>query len=337
MHFSIVIATHNRAGELRHTLASLAALSTSSSWEVVVCDNNSSDDTRAVVEDAAKTFPAPLRYVFEVAPGRSAALNTAIAHSSGDIILTTDDDVRVPADWLEQADRALTTPGCDYIGGRVSPLWRGTQPAWLPNHGGRLWAVIALIDYGPVPFEFTQRMPLGVNMAFKREVFTVVGGWDTRIGRKAGTLLGQEVREWCVRARAAGVRGWYAPQVIVQHVIPAERLNKRYFRRWFYWRGISRALLYQQHGLDMENPQGPKMDLGRVRHVAGVPRYLVRTAIRELVAAVGAALRGRHAAAFEHELWLWMFAGIVRQRWADRHSVPGAPALTFPAHQRSRP
>ena len=330
MQFSVVIATHNRAGELRDTLASLATLSTSATWEVIVIDNNSTDGTRAVVDDARRNFPVPLRYAFEPVPGRSAALNTGIAHSSGEIIVTTDDDVRVPADWLDQAGRALADLGCDYVGGRVSPLWRGPQPAWLPSRGGRLWAVIALIDYGTEPFEFTQRMPLGVNMAFRRDVFTRVGGWDPRIGRKAGTLLGQEVREWCVRALTAGVRGCYAPNLALQHVIPAERLNKRYFRRWFYWRGISRAILYQQHGLDMENPQGPKMDRARVRHIGGVPRYLVRTAGRELAAAVRAARRGDSAAAFEHELWLWMFAGIVRQRWADRHGVPGAPALTRP-------
>jgi hypothetical protein len=163
-------------------------------------------------------------------------------------------------------------------------------------------------------------MPLGVNMAFRREVFDVVGGWDPRVGRKAGTLLGQEVREWCIRARSRGVRGWYAPNLVVQHIIPADRLNKRYFRRWSYWRGISRALLYQQHGLDMESPQETRIDFTRVMHIAGVPRYLYRVLLRHFRQCVAAMLRGRRAAAFEHELWLWMFAGILHQRWRDRRT-----------------
>src|SRR5262245_19164289 len=107
MKYSILIATHNRAHELEPTLTSLAGLRTRDSWEVIVCDNNATDDTAAVVARAAASFPAPLRYVFEQESGRSAALNTAIAHATGDVILTTDDDVRVEPDWMDQAGGAL--------------------------------------------------------------------------------------------------------------------------------------------------------------------------------------------------------------------------------------
>ena len=331
MKYSVVIATHNRAGDLRDTLASLATLQTPHAWEVVVADNNSTDDTAKVVRSAAERFPVPLTYVFEATPGRSAALNTATALARGDVILTTDDDVRVEPDWLEQAGAALDQLGCDYVGGKVTPIWGGPQPSWLPSHGGRLWAVVALIDYGREPFEFVQRMPLGVNMAFRRDVFTRVGGWDARVGRKAGTLLGQEVREWCVRARAAGVRGFYAPHLTIRHIIPESRLNRRYFRRWFYWRGISRALLYQQGGLDMENPQAGPVDFTRIPHLGGVPRYLLRTALSQAWAMVRSALRGNGPAAFEHELWLWMFAGIVRQRWRDRRLAMGTESAGYSA------
>lgn len=337
MKYSIVIATHNRAADLRDTLASLAGLVSPYPWEVVVADNNSTDGTRQVVEQAMAGFPVPLTYVFEGVPGRSAALNTAIARARGDIIVTTDDDVRVEPDWLEQAGGALDTLQCDYIGGRVLPIWGGPRPHWLPDHGGRQWAVIALLDYGTEPFELTNRMPLGVNMAFRREAFERVGGWDTRVGRKAGTLLGQEVREWCIRARALGVRGYYAPGLVLQHIVPASRLNRSYFRRWFHWRGISRALLYQQQGLDMENPQGPRIDVARVRHIAGVPRYLYRTAAGQVAGLVKALARGDATTAFDHELWLWMFSGIIRQQWRVRgtppagYSTPGSPARTAPS------
>jgi glucosyl-dolichyl phosphate glucuronosyltransferase len=319
MKYSIVIATHNRAADLNDTLASLAALQPADPWEVIVVDNNCTDDTPAVVRDHATRFPVPLHYLFESVPGRSAALNTGIGRTSGDIIVTTDDDVRVPGDWLAQASDALHRLGADYVGGRVLPIWRGPRPSWLPDHPGRHWAVIALLDYGPEPFELTTKMPLGVNMAFRRRAFERAGLWDPRIGRKAGTLLGQEVREWCVRARRQGLRGYYAPGMTVRHIIPASRLNKSYFRRFFYWRGISRALLYQQQGLDMENPQDTRLDFRRVPHVCGIPRYMFRTMGRAALDAVASYATGRSAHAFEQELSLWMFAGIVRQRWQDRH------------------
>lgn len=318
MKYSIVIATHNRATDLRGTLASLATLEVQHPWEVIVVDNNSTDDTPGVVRELTSGYPVPLRYFFESVPGRSAALNTGIAAARGEIVVTTDDDVRVEPDWLEQAGDALVRLNCDYIGGRVLPIWGGPRPAWLPDRPGRHWAVIALLDDGPAPFELTTRMPLGVNMAFRRECFQVAGGWDPRIGRKAGTLLGQEVREWCIRAKAKGLRGFYAPEVVLRHIIPANRLTRKYFRRWFYWRGISRALLYQQQGLDMEQPQRTTLDFARVPHVAGIPRYLFRTLAGHATGMIGAAIRRDDVATFEHELWLWMFAGIARQRWRDR-------------------
>src|SRR5947209_8426106 len=99
MKFSIVIATYKRAAVLKDTLASLSHLKPDAPWEVIVVDNNSPDNTRQVVEAAALSFPVPLTYAFERQQGRSAALNCGFRLASGDIIVTTDDDVRVEPDW----------------------------------------------------------------------------------------------------------------------------------------------------------------------------------------------------------------------------------------------
>ena len=317
MKYSVVIATYNRAADLRETLQSLASLQPDGAWEVIVVDNNSPDRTRAVVEEAARSFPVPLRYLFEAQQGRSPALNTGIAAATGEIIVTTDDDVRVPPDWLNQAAQGLVRLRCDYVGGRVLPIWGGPRPEWLPDRGGKQWAVIALLDYGAEPIEFGTRVPLGVNMAFYRHAFERAGVFDPHTGRRAGTLLGQEVREWCIRARRAGVRGFYVPELVLEHIIPADRLRKAYFRRWFYWRGISRALLYERSGLDMEAPEQTTLDFSKVPHVMGVPRYLYRKALAALLNLLRDAVRGDKVRAFEHELWLCFFAGIVRQRARD--------------------
>jgi glycosyltransferase involved in cell wall biosynthesis len=318
MRFSIVIATYKRSGILGDTLKSLAALKPDAPWEVIVVDNNSPDRTREVVESMAPTFPVPLIYAFEREQGRSAALNTGFAIARGEIIVTTDDDVRVEADWLTRIERGLDAQCCDYVGGRVLPLWEGPRPEWLPATNGRLWAVIALLDYGTKPLKFGARVPLGVNMAIRKPALDRVGGFDPRIGRKAGTLLGQEVREWCLRATAAGVSGYYIPDVAVQHLIPRDRLTKQYFRRWFFWRGISRAMLYAETGLDMEKPEQSALDFSQVPHIAGVPRYLFRSAFDALTASIAATFRRDPVVSFERELFLWFFAGIVKQRWRDR-------------------
>lgn len=330
MKYSVVIATYNRARDLRETLQSLATLDPDGPWEVIVVDNNSPDDTRRVVLEAAVHFPVELRYLFEERQGRSPALNAGIRAARGGIIATTDDDVRVPPDWLNQAAEGLREHGCDYVGGRVRPIWGAPRPEWLPDHGGKLWAVIALLDYGSKGLEFGTRVPLGVNMAFTRAAFDRAGLLDPDTGRRAGTLLGQEVREWCIRARRAGVRGFYIPGMVVHHIIPPDRLNKRYFRRWFYWRGVSRAMLYERSGLDMESPEQTSLDFSKVPHVLGVPRYLLRTAAANAGGWLLGTLRGRRASAFEDQLCLWFFAGIVRQRARDSWSRPARAPRVAP-------
>src|SRR5262249_36327865 len=153
--------------------------------------------------------------------------------------------------------------------------------------------------------EFGSRYsPLGVNLAFKRETLEHVGLWDTRVGRKAGTLLGQEVREWLLRARAAGLRGMYIPEMIVHHVIPRDRLNKGYFPRWFYWHGISRAMLYQQARVDMLSPEETTLDFSKVPHIMGVPRYLYRKLLNTMANMLRSRIDGRKAESFDEELWL---------------------------------
>jgi glycosyltransferase involved in cell wall biosynthesis len=327
MKYTVLITTYNRSRYLRDTIAALAKMTVAAPWELVIVDNNSSDDTRQVVEAAQPSFPVALTYLFQPIQGKPAALNLGIARSSGEILAMTDDDVRVEPDWLDRLGDGFDRFGCDYAGGKVFPLWEGPRPAWLPNRGGRHWAVVALLDYGPEPVEVGVNgvpWPLGANMAFRRDAFDRAGLWDNNFGRLGNSLRGQEQREWCLRARAAGLRGYYLPDAVVHHVVPAARMTRRYFRRWFYWNGVSRAMLYQKLGVDMEAPDESRLDFAKVPHVAGVPRYMFRTAVATVRAIARAAARRDPVATFEHELWLWFFAGVVRRRWTDRSAPPPA-------------
>ncbi len=318
--FTVVIATYNRANDLRDTMNSLAAVRTSYGWETIVVDNNSSDNTAFVVAEAGRRFPVALRYLFEPEQGKAAALNTAIRAATGDILVFTDDDVRVPSDWLDRTHAGFERFGCDYVGGKALPLWCTPRPAWIPDRSSQHWGVLALLDYGPEPLEFGGRVPLGVNLAVRRAAFSQHNlWWDNAFDRKGGSLRGQGQREWCIRARDAGLRGFYVPDMIIYHTVQRDRLQKRYFRRWMYWKGISRAVMYAQTGRDMEVPERTELNFSKVPHIAGVPRYMYRHLVRSLLEMMRWSLLRRDSiAAFEHEMWLWFFAGVVRQRWIDR-------------------
>jgi glycosyltransferase involved in cell wall biosynthesis len=323
MKFSVLIPTYNRSSELHKTLLSLRDQLVSVDWEVIVVDNNSGDDTPEVVARISKRFPVEVRYLFEGEQGKPAALNAGMAIARGDVIAFTDDDHRFEPDWLEQAAVGLKRFDCDYVGGKILPLFEGPVPRWLTTASSRHRSVIGMADYGSDAHEFAERPAMGGNLVVRREAFSRVGSWDNRLGRRGKSLLGQEQREWCIRARAAGLRGFYIPEMVVYHLVPAERLRKRYFRRWFYWHGISRAILHENFGLDMEAPEETLIDFAKVPRVAGVPRYMFRTFLTR-VRELGKALAKKDSAgAFDEELWLWFFAGILRQRWKNRHvSIP---------------
>jgi GT2 family glycosyltransferase len=248
----------------------------------------------------------------------------------GDIFVFTDDDALVQPDWLDQAGRALDETGGVYVGGRVLPRWRTRRPKWLPEKRmGWMWGVIALLDYGMERRTFGRGIgwPLGVNMAVRASAFADPSlRWDNRYDRIGTTLRGQGQREWCLRVRAAGGEGYYIPEMVVHHLVPGDRLTKSYFRRWSYWYGISRAILYNHRGLDMEKPELQTLDFATVKHIAGVPRYMYRHALSCARDVARYSAKRQPALAFEQELWLWFFAGVIRQRWKDRRQPIGSPA-----------
>src|SRR5687768_4519445 len=102
------------------------------------------------------------------------------------------------------------------------------------------------------------------------------------------------------------------PGMVIHHVVPSERLTKAYFRRWLYWHGISRAILYHYAGYDIEEPEsGPRF--AKSRSLGGVPVHVFRRFARSLLSLVWHTLKGDTAGAFDNELWLCVYAGVLRQ------------------------
>lgn len=322
---SVLICTFNRAGLLRETLESLRSITARRPWSVVVVDNNSTDETRDVVNQLGATFPVTLEYVFEPRQGKSYALNTGLDRCEGDVILFTDDDVRVSADWLDAGCEALEAhEELDYTGGPVRPLWATAPPAWLDRTRGDLWGTLAILDYGDAPFVFEerQRVPLGANMAVRRRLIERIGGFHPELGRRGRSLLGQEQAEFFARGRASGARGRYVPAMEVHHHVPAARLTKQYFRRWWFWKGVSRARVDAMH-----HRTELGLDLDRVPYVARVPRFvwggLARATLRCAAALV---VRDARDAA-RYEMHCAYSLGYVRACWRREASCPAAPPL----------
>jgi glycosyltransferase involved in cell wall biosynthesis len=325
MDVSVLICTFNRASLLATTLDSLASMQVPPGirWEVVVVDNNSTDGTREIIEARMGAFPAPLRLIFERQQGKGFALNTGVAASSGSIIVFTDDDVRVPTYWLEAGVRPLLDRSdVAYTGGPVHPNWEASPPKWLAGNPGLLWGPIALLNYGPDGFVFEERkrVPLGVNMAVRRSLIDEVGGFHHAFDRRGGSLMGQAQVEFFARTRATGARGLYVPRMELHHHVPANRMSHAYYRRWWYWKGIARAILDHIHPVSETG-----LDLRTVPHLAGLPRFMWGDAVRDAAGWVGAVCRRDAVRRSEREMRLSYFLGYLVGR--RRHSQ-GQPSAT---------
>src|SRR5580704_8772607 len=109
MKITAILCTYNRSQSLARALDSLAVsiVSETIQWEVLVVDNNSSDQTETVVKSFCRRYPGRFRYLFEPQQGKSYALNAGIRDAGGDILAFLDDDVEVEPVWLQNLTSAL--------------------------------------------------------------------------------------------------------------------------------------------------------------------------------------------------------------------------------------
>jgi glycosyltransferase involved in cell wall biosynthesis len=346
MDASVVIATYNRAGLLARTLDSLADAvrafevrldgvrlkpdatgegerdrtsvesGVSRICEITVVDNNSTDEKARAIESRVADYPCPLRRVLERKQGKSFALNTGILASSGRIVVFTDDDVWIPPEWLTRAvEPLMSRPDIQYTGGPVFGLWEIEPPAWIHGNPGLLHGPLALVDYGPEPFIFEERrrIPMGVNMAVRRSLIDHVGGFHLGLERRGNSLMGQGQAEFFYRTRAAGARGLYIPEMWLKHTVPAVRLTREYYRRWWYWKGVARAQMQDLHPVTELG-----VDLRAVPSIAGIPRFMWGDAARDAGGWLAAALRRDAVRRAEREMALVYFAGYLSTRRAIR-------------------
>jgi glycosyltransferase involved in cell wall biosynthesis len=303
MDASIIVCTYNRAESLRDTLRALHELKSSANrhWEVIVVDNNSSDHTRAIVEEAQRDWPL-LRYEFEPNQGLSHARNQGIGCARGEVMLFTDDDVLPEPDWLETTLAGLEKYQADASGGYIAPIWETPPPVWLTE---RFYGFLAVRtdrtdDYS---IESPSQAPFGANMAIKKTVFDKVGLFDTERGRKGKVLASGEDGEMFERILAAGHKAVFLGQSRVHHKVENFRLTKRYFRRWRFQTSRNIA---QSRGLTGG------------RRLLNIPLYVFPQLLRATGRMAWGHLTQPRDEAFNREIIVFHFLGLIQGLYRAR-------------------
>lgn len=296
---SVVVCTYNRSASLRETLEGLQGQRTDGfDYELLVIDNNSRDDTRAVVESLAPRFGGRLHYVFEGRQGLSHARNAGMREARGELIAFTDDDVLPAPDWLAALRVAAAAFSADCVFGRVVPLWLAPPPKWMgPYFLNRL----AMLDRGGQArlVSASREQFVGANFALTRRAVSLAGEFNVGLGNRGDRMGGEEDTEFFERLLAARLRIAYTPAAVVQHKVGEDRMRLAYFRRWHFDHGAASAQL---------------VSCAPHRGLCGIPFWALRETLGHLVGWAAACLMGRPSRRLEHEMRLTFYAGMFSQK-----------------------
>jgi glucosyl-dolichyl phosphate glucuronosyltransferase len=215
---SLVLCTYNNADSLKITLGQLLEqkLCDPNQVEFIIINNNSSDQTQLVIENAG-FGQLNYQYFIEARQGLSHARNLGVSKAKGDYILFTDDDADIPPDWIQKYINHLNQNPIDAAFGKIEIIWDKPKPWWYDE---RYRGFFAMIDHGSEAFAVTssRRHPFyGKNFCVKKSIICDIGGFDPKLGRKGSSLLGSEEIALFIYLLKQKKSIWYYPDIIVGH------------------------------------------------------------------------------------------------------------------------
>lgn len=223
MDVSIIVCTRDRAPSLQGTLQSITATAVPHGClvECVVVDNGSTDATRDVVHSFASAA-IPVRYFHEPTSGKSHALNRALREAKGWVLVWTDDDVRVPSDWLDGMAVPILEGRADAVAGAIAiPEELLRRIAGTPLETRLGW--VACTEGAELS---NPKLMIGANMSISRAVADAIPAYDTRLGPGPDSLgFGEEI-VYSMQAVAAGFRLVGAPACAVMHHFDVTRIDQ---------------------------------------------------------------------------------------------------------------
>ncbi len=242
---TVAIPTYNGAERLPLVLDQLRSqIDTDSiSWEVIVCDNSSTDDTATVVRDYQSDWPAQfaLHYRFAAEKGAAFARQRAVEVAQGGLIAFLDDDNIPTDDWVAQVYRfARSHPQAGAFGSQI----HGQFETELPSELSDLKCFLAIIERGSEPRRYEPAkkiLPPAAGLVVRRQVWLEAVPARLFLNNKGkGAGLASEDLEALLYIQKAGWEVWYNPDMVVYHHIPESRLRPDYLIDLLRCVGLSR-------------------------------------------------------------------------------------------------
>lgn len=244
---TIAIPTYNGAKRLPEVLEQLKLSEHASvhnfTWEVIVIDNNSTDDTAAVIQTYQNNWSeqSPLRYYFEPQQGAAFARRRAFAEANGKLVGFLDDDNIPAANWLEAAYHfAETHPKAGAYGSQI----QGVFEVAPPDNFQRIAPFLAITQKGLNPLLYQPQkkvLPPSAGLVVRKQAWLEsVPAQLILTGRTTTSMVTSEDLEMLAHIQANDWEIWYNPAMQIEHKIPSWRLKREYLIPFFQGIGLSR-------------------------------------------------------------------------------------------------
>ncbi|WP_349322185.1 glycosyltransferase family 2 protein [Asticcacaulis sp. MM231] len=197
---SLIVSTRNRAEQLKACLTYVAAIQTSLSWEVILVDNNSNDNTQDIIADFIQAQPAlTIRSLVCTQVGGANGHNMAVREAQSDIFSFVDDDCYVSPSHIDDVAAIFSDPEIQFAGGGII-LHDETDDRLTTNYETNAvpFAPRKFIEAGYVQ---------GANLMFRKKPFMELGGFDPLFGA-GGTFSGAD-SELANRFSKGGFKGGF--------------------------------------------------------------------------------------------------------------------------------
>ncbi|PSN20101.1 glycosyl transferase [filamentous cyanobacterium CCP5] len=248
MDFTVVIPTYNGAERLPAVLEHLRkqVVSPNLSWEILIVDNNSQDNTRQVITtyQADPLFPVEIRYSFEPQQGAAYARLRAVHEAKGEWIGFLDDDNWPEPNWLTVASQfRYQSPRLGAFSGKIVLA----TDAILPLNFSRIAGFLAIRDHGNIPWPF---VPECLQLPPAASLFVRKQAWIDNVpampilgGRRRNFFVQGDDYEPLIYLYKAGWEIWYAPELQTAHQLPAHRFERAYLIRIAHACGLATCQL----------------------------------------------------------------------------------------------
>ncbi|WP_039895179.1 hormogonium polysaccharide biosynthesis glycosyltransferase HpsE [Lyngbya sp. PCC 8106] len=248
MNFSVVICTYNGEHRLPEVLERLCSQEQTENlaWEILVIDNNSTDQTQKVVQEYQSEFSKKspkIRYCFEPKQGIAFARRLAIQEAQSPLIGFLDDDNLPHLNWVYSAYLfAQSHPKAGAYGSQLEALYEANPP----ENFHRIACFLAIINRGREAFRYDllERwlFPPGAGLVVRKQAWldcVPEHPFFTGVSAKSLNNKGEDI-EILSYLRKTGWEIWHNPQMIVDHHIPNSRLQKSYLLKLLRGIGLSR-------------------------------------------------------------------------------------------------